>query len=259
MTRLSEFHIQTNELPSKRLETLFKSLIAYSIGMYVLEEMIAGTEHSKEGWPGFLWSERIVALLFTVEYGLRWYYSENRKRYPFSLMALVDLVAFLPFYVGFLVSEHSLHLIRTLRILRLLKFYRYSLGLQLLAIGFFRARAQLKSLGFATFVLVFTSHAAIFECERYAQPELFNSLDDAFWFTCVTVTTVGYGDMYPVTTAGRIVSVLTFVTGITLFGTFTAVMGSAFASVLRQQLSEQGDERGSERIESAPGDDSNDK
>jgi len=83
---------------------------------------------------------------------------------------------------------------------------------------------------------VLVSQAAIYECERTVQKDKFSSLDDAFWFTCVTVTTVGYGDISPETTAGRIVSIMTFVTGITLFGTFTAVMGSAFASVLREQI-----------------------
>ena len=233
------FRISTNELPSTRVETFFKLLIVYSITMYVVEELVADTEHSKLGWLGFLWSERAVACLFTIEYFLRWYQSRDRLRYPLSLMAMVDLIAFLPFYVGFLVSEDTLHLIRTLRILRLLKYYRYSLGLQLLAVGFNRAREQLKAIGFATFVLVFVSHAAMYECERHAQPEQFGSLVDAFWFACVTVSTVGYGDIYPLTTAGRIVSMFTFITGVTLFGTFTAVMGSTFAAVLSEQFDEQ--------------------
>ena len=153
-------------------------------------------------------------------------------------MALVDLMAVVPFYIGFFSSSQSLHLVRTLRILRAFKFYRYSVGLQLLARGFYRAKEELKALGFATFVLVFLSHAAIYECEHAYQPDAFGSLDDAFWFTCVTVTTVGYGDLYPVTSAGRVVAILTFVTGITLFGTFTAVMGSSFATALREQLVE---------------------
>lgn len=239
MSELAPFRINTNQLPSRRMEAFFKLLIVYSIGMYVAEELVAGTEHSKEGWAGLLWSERVVAILFTVEYFLRWYHNRNQRRYPLSLMAIVDLVAFVPFFVGFFVPIATLHLIRTLRILRLLKFYRYSLGLQLLAVGFHRAREQLKALGFATFVLVFVSHAAMYECERYAQPDKFGSLDDAFWFACVTVTTVGYGDIYPVTTAGRIVSMLTFITGVTLFGTFTAVMGSTFAAVLREQFDQR--------------------
>ena len=226
MAASTEIRINTNPIPSKRLEEFFKVLIAYSIGMYVVEEIFIGSEHSLET-PALLWSERVVAILLTLEYFLRWYYSKNRLRYPLSFMALVDLAAFVPFYVGFFVPEGTLHLIRTLRVVRLLKFYRYSTGLQILALGFYRAREQLKALGFATFVLVFVSQGAMYECERYAQPDKFGSLDDAFWFACVTVTTVGYGDVFPVTGIGRFVAMITFVTGITLFGTFTAVMGSS--------------------------------
>ncbi len=233
---IKEVELTTNRLPSKWVEEFFKVLIVYSIGMYVVEELVTGTEHSKEGWPGFLWSERIVAVLLTAEYLLRWSHAGNKLRYPFSFMAIVDFMAVVPFYIGFFVGDETLHLIRTLRVLRLLKFYRYSAGLQLLAIGFYRAREELKALGFATLVLVLVSQAAIYECERSVQSDKFESLDDAFWFTCVTVTTVGYGDLSPQSTAGRLVSIITFVTGITLFGTFTAVMGSAFASVLREQI-----------------------
>ena len=231
----NELLISTNRLSSKSLERFFHSLIWCSIALYVAEEMLAQTEHTREGHPGFLWTERMTASLFTIEYFLRWRESKNRLRYPFTLMALVDLIAVIPFYVGFFVPESALHLIRTLRILRLLKSYRYSAGLQLLALGFYRVREQLKALGFATFVLIFASHAAMYECERHAQPESFRTIGDAFWFTCVTVTTVGYGDMFPITSAGRVVAMLTFVLGTTLFGTFAGVMGSAFAAVLREQ------------------------
>ena len=162
---------------------------------------------------------------------------QQRFRYPISLVAIVDIVAVVSFYAGFFLPAATLHLIRTLRILRLLKFYRYSVGLQLLGLGFYRAREELKAIGFATFVLIFASQAATYESERYAQPEVFGSLSDAFWFTCVTVTTVGYGDTYPVTTAGRIVTMLTFVVGGTLFGTFAGVMKSAFAGGPKEQLS----------------------
>ncbi len=227
-----------NLIPSEIVEAFFKLLVVYSIAMYIVEELLVGSEHSLQT-PVLLWSERLVAILMTVEYFLRWSYCQNKWRYPLSLMDLVDLVAVLPFYVGFFVPEGTLHLIRTFRILRLLKFYRYSTGLQILAFGFWRVRHQLQALGFATIVLLFVSQGAMYECERHAQPEIFGDLGDAFWFACVTVTTVGYGDMFPVTTMGRIIAMATFVAGITCFGTFTAMMGSAFATTLKQEMEKQ--------------------
>ena len=218
-------------------ERLFRILIWYSLMMYLIEDIVMGTEHSHEGWAGFLWSERLVAVLFTVEYIMRWRHAGNRARYPFTGMAIIDLISVLPFYAGFIASESSLHMIRTLRILRLLKEFRYSRGLQLIMRGFDRVKDQLRALAFGLSVLLAVSTAAMYEAERGAQPEAFGSLLDSLWLTCVTVTTVGYGDMYPVTTAGRVICLLTFIAGVSLFATFTAVMGSAFVSIWEEDTS----------------------
>ena len=240
--------IDLNLLRSKPLEVLFRYLVWYSVGMYFVEEIWLGTEDSLQGPAFFLWSERLVATLFTVEYLLRWKVDSEKRRYPFTLSAIIDFVAIIPFYAGFFVPREHLHLVRTLRILRLFKFFRYSRSLQLLAVAFYRVRRHLNALGFAVLVLVLFSHAAIYECERTAQPEKFATAFDAIWFSCVSITTVGYGDIFPVTVIGRIVTMLTFVAGIMIFGTFAAVMNSSFAELLEQELeSGEVDEEGSSR------------
>ena len=231
--------IDLNLLPSSTLEAIFRYLVWYSVGMYFVEEVWLGTEDSLQGPPFFLWSERVVAILFTIEYLLRWKVDNRKKSYPFTLSAIIDFLAIVPFYVGFFVTREHLHLVRTMRILRLLKFFRYSRSLQLLAVAFYRARSHLQALGFAVLVLVLFSHAAIYEAERYVQPDKFGSAFDAIWFSCVSITTVGYGDIAPITPLGRIVTMITFVAGIMIFGTFAAVMNTSFAEMLEENLEEE--------------------
>src|SRR5262245_60614066 len=106
----------------QRLELFIQVVIAYSLIMYFLEVEVTDSHRSTGFW---LWSERVVAAIFTVEYAARWLASRS-WRYPLSPMALIDLGAILPFYVGFLVDLRTLRLIRTLRTLRIFKATRYT-------------------------------------------------------------------------------------------------------------------------------------
>lgn len=213
------------------LELFVQALIFYSIGTYFLELEFTNTEHS----TGFLlWSERVVAALFTIEYFVRWVASRSLF-YPLRLNALVDLVAILPFYIGFLVDLRALRLVRTLRVLRLLKLYRYSAAFQNIRNAFVRVRYEFGIIGFAVFTVGWVSSVAIYELERERQPEVFGHLSDAMWYVVVTLTTVGYGDKIPVTGAGRLVAVCTMVVGLGLFGTFVSLVGGAFLEEVRQK------------------------
>ena len=217
------------------LEVFIQCLIFYSLAMYFLELEFAGTENSREGVLFFLWSERVVAGIFTIEYFVRWFYSKNRKRYPFTPMAIVDLVAVLPFYIGFMVDLRILRLVRTLRILRLFKFYRYNEALRSFVISFNSIRRELQVIGVAIIFLVFLSATIEYEFERKAQPEMFEHYSDAVWWSVITLTTVGYGDMFPITVGGRVTAVLTLIMGLGIFGTFLSLVGSAFMETLQEK------------------------
>jgi len=219
----------------KTLEIFVQVVIFYSLVMYFIELEFTGTENSKEGFRLFLWSERLVAVLFTVEYFVRWYFSKDKWKYPFTWMAVVDLVAVLPFYVGFMVDMRSLRLIRTLRILRLFKFYRYNEALKSFIVSFAKIQKELQVIGIAILFLVFLSATCEYEFEREAQPEMFAKYSDALWWSMITLTTVGYGDMYPVTLGGRITALVTLALGLGIFGTFLSLIGSAFMSTFAEK------------------------
>lgn len=214
------------------VEIVIQVLIFYSIGMHLVELEFADVGHS-EGF--FLWSERVVAAIFTVEYFARWWAS-GRWSYPLDFMALVDLIAVLPFYVGFFVDLRSLRLIRLLRALRLFKLTRYNDALQHILNAYHKVRYEFMLIGFALFFVGWCSSLAIFELEREAHPDQFGRLSDAVWYILVTVTTVGYGDKVPVTPGGRIVAGCTMIAGLTLFGTFMSLIGSAYLEEIRRTM-----------------------
>jgi voltage-gated potassium channel len=216
----------------KAVDSILKLLIWFSVGLFFVE-LSTGSENSYQSHHLFLWIERAIASIFTVEYIMRW--SKNR-RYPLTAFGLIDLLAIFPFWAGFFVPLSWLGLVRSLRILRLFKFFRYSRGLQLVALGFYRAMDQIKYLCFPVVIAILFSTVAMYEAEHTAQPEAFENLFSAFWFTMVTATTVGYGDISPITVVGKIIAMVTFISVLSLFAGFIGVIGSALSKVLDEEI-----------------------
>lgn len=217
------------------LEIFIQVVIFYSLAMYFVELECFGSENSREGFLFFLWSERIVAGIFTIEYFIRWRFAKDRWKYPITPMAIIDLVAVLPFYIGFMVDLRVLRMIRTLRILRLFKFYRYNEALRSFVVSFTKIKKELQVIGLAILFLVFFSATIEYEFERVAQPEMFSKYSDALWWSVITLTTVGYGDMFPITMGGRLTALATLVVGLGIFGTFLSLIGSAFMSTFAEK------------------------
>lgn len=194
------------------IDAIAKPLIVISIVLFLIEKEMSlrnGWANSYESPHFFLWTERFIAGVFTLEIFVRWwrsnpfYYGAPNTSYPFNIWGAVDIIAILPFWIGFICPVEYLGLVRSLRILRALKFFRYSRGLQLTALKFYRAYHNMKGLIFSVGILWLFFALVCLELERFAQKDEFSSLLDAAWFTIVTGTTVGYGDAYPVTAFGK--------------------------------------------------------
>jgi len=212
-------------------------LVLYSVLVFYMEsELLApGTPRAASGF--WLWNERALLVLFCGEYLFRWAHARNRLRYPITLLAVIDLLAILPSIVDLTVGFRSLKLMRLLPLLWMFKVYRYDDALQRVMHGFRRVRHELAVVGFVTVVVVLASSVAMHEFEREAQPQAFGHLTDAVWWSIVTLTTVGYGDLSPVTLAGRVVAVLTMLVGIGVLGTFLSLVGSSFLTTMRHEES----------------------
>lgn len=200
-------------------------------------EIHADTAGSKGWW---LWNERVVAAVFTIEYFVRWYLSKDRLWHPLGFMAIIDLLSVLPFYLGFFVDPGDLHFIRVLRIVRVLRLYRNSESLQLFYLAYHRCRAELWTVIMVVVMVILISSTLLFYLEHPVQPDKVARPSDAMWWSVVTMSTVGYGDIAPVTSAGRVVGVVTVVVGVASYGVFLTLFGGAWIDVLRERRERRG-------------------
>lgn len=193
----------------------------------------------------FVTLEIFSVAIFTIEYFLRvWSSVESpryrksitgRVRYVFSTMAIIDLLAILPFYLSYLpIDLRFIRIIRLFRLFRLLKIARYLTALNLIQTVLREKKEQLYvSLLFILFLLIIIS-TLMFYVENDAQPKAFSSIPASMWWGIETLTTVGYGDMLPVTTYGRILGGMISVLGIGLFALPAGILSSGLTEHLQR-------------------------
>ena len=183
--------------------------------------------------------EWIVGAIFVVEYlarvacagvlpefrGLR-----GRLRFVLQPLLIIDLLALLPFLIGALGSESLLlRLIRVLRLLALTKLVRYSQAMRGVVAAVVDRRFELMfAVMLASLMLLFSS-AALYVIEGDAQPKAFGSILRAMWWSVITLTTVGYGDVVPITPLGKVFAALTAIAGIGMIAMPTGILAASFS------------------------------
>jgi len=184
--------------------------------------------------------ELISVIIFTIEYLLRvWtatyiYPNDNpalaRLRYACSFMAIIDLLAVLPFYIPFIipVDLRILRVLRMVRLLRIFKFNRYTDSMKIIGKVFKERASQLISSFFVIFLLMIIASVLMCDIEKSAQPDKFNNAISGLWWAVATFTTVGYGDIYPITTMGKILSGVIAILGIGLVAVPTGIISAGF-------------------------------
>jgi len=209
-------------------------LILYSVVCFSIETLPNLSESTR---TYLRFSEIFVVTIFSIEYILRVVFSENRLKFIFSFYGIIDLIAILPFYLSFAIDLRSLRLIRLFRLVRILKLVRYSTAIKRFGKALFIAKEELIIFTLASFILLYLSAVGIYHFENVAQPDVFRSIFDALWWSVATLTTVGYGDIYPITTGGRFFTFVVLMVGLGLIAVPTGIVASAL-SAIRQQQSE---------------------
>lgn len=224
---------KTHKWAIDKIDAIVKPLVIYSVIMLTIEcHLYPNTDGRGSHWT-FLWSERLVALIFSTEYILRWRRSE--KRYSLSAFGIIDFIAIAPFWLGFMpIFAPYLHLIRTLRVLRMLKFFRYNRNLQLVALGFYRAWFNLKPLLFTAGIILLFTMFSLYEVEGQKQDD-FKNLFTIAYFLEVTATTVGYGDLSPQTIGGKLIIMCFMIVGLAIFMACFSAITSAFDQVFAEE------------------------
>jgi voltage-gated potassium channel len=173
------------------------------------------------------WIEYVTVAIFTVEYVLRIAVSEKPVKFIFSFLGIVDLMAILPFYVATGIDLRSIRVVRLLRIFRLFKLFRYSQAILRFRRAFAMVKHELLLYLVATFFLLYLSSVGIYYFEHPAQPENFRSIFHSMWWAIATLTTVGYGDIYPITTGGKIFTFFILMLGLGIIAVPSGLLASA--------------------------------
>ena len=182
--------------------------------------------------------ESMVSVMFTVEYALRIATADllypqsgkivSRIRYILSPMAVVDLVAILPFWLPMLLPGTMLGIraLRLVRLMRIFKMNRYSDAMKSLADVIVMKKRELLCSMFFVALLMLTSSLLMYSAEHEAQPTIFRNAFSGLWWAVATLTTVGYGDIYPVTALGRLIGAFIAFSGLAAVAIPTGIISS---------------------------------
>ena len=175
------------------------------------------------------WIEFATVLLFTGEYLLRLAVAEHRGQFVRSFFGLLDLLAILPFYLGVGVDLRAVRTFRLLRLIRILKLARYSAAVRRLHRAAIIVREELVLFLNVALILIFLSAVGIYYFESGSQPEHFASVFHSLWWAIVTLTTVGYGDVFPITIGGRVFTFFVLFLGLGIVAVPTGLFASALS------------------------------
>ena len=203
-------------------EISFFNILILVLSLYVLLSLLISTVFQLSGELTVLlnYIDNVICIVFLIDFSIRFKNSENKLE--FMKWGWIDLVASIP-SVDFLRAGRLLRLIRLLRVFRALK----STKLIYEHINRNKKQSALTSVALISFLMVVFSSIAILQFEKGINSNI-KTAEDAIWWSYVTITTVGYGDKFPVTTEGRIIGAILMTTGVGIFGTFTALVSSWF-------------------------------
>jgi voltage-gated potassium channel len=179
--------------------------------------------------------EIATVLVFTVEYLARLVVVDRKLQFVFSFFGLVDLIAILPFYIASGIDLRAVRAFRLFRLLRILKLLRYSVAIQRFHRAFIIAKEELTLFLFAAGILLYLSGVGIYYCENTAQPEQFASIFHSLWWAVSTLTTVGYGDVYPVTAGGKLFTFFVLMVGLGIVSVPAGLVASALSKARSEE------------------------
>jgi voltage-gated potassium channel len=221
----------------KIIDYFLVTLITLNVIAVVLET-VDGIYDSYNLYFGIF--EKISVYLFSVEYLLRLWactsqakYSRpivGRLQYVFSFGAIIDLLAFVPFYLPFTkIDLRILRILRMFRFLRIFKLGRYLNATKIISNVFKSKKEELILCLVITFSLIIVASSLVYFAENQAQPDKYSSIPATMWWCVTTLTTVGYGDVFPITVIGKILTAFVAILGIGMFALPAGILASGFS------------------------------
>ncbi len=235
--RLIDEHSRTGQ----RFSWFIQVLIVVSMVTFTLET-VPGLGHA--WYVAFYALEVFIVAVFTAEYLLRLAYAPHRLRFVFSFYGLVDLAAIAPFYLATGLDLRSVRILRIFRLARIVKLFRYNRAAKRLIKAFFQVRDELVLFIVMIVILVYLSSVGIYYFENEAQPDKFKSIPHSMWWAVATLTTVGYGDIYPITAGGRFFTFVVLILGLGVIAVPTGLVASALTDIGAREDGDDADQAG---------------
>jgi voltage-gated potassium channel len=235
-----------NDLLGRSVDIFLIALIVLNVIAIVLESV---PRYGNLFEQQFYWFEVFSVVIFTIEYLLRLWTAPDargsdgqpsgqaRLKYLHSPMALIDLLAILPFYLTFFVSI-DLRFLRVVRLLRIFKLTRYSGAMNILLSVLKEEASSLFAALFILLVLLMLASSGIYLIEHQIQPDAFGSIPDSMWWAMATLTTVGYGDVTPITPMGKFFGGCITVIGMGMVALPAGILASAFSDYVHRSRRE---------------------
>lgn len=224
------------------LEWVILSMIVASILAIILESVPALHSRYAEAFHGF---EVFSVAFFSVEYVVRLWCApagrthltptRARLKYVLSFHGIIDLLAILPFYLHAFGLDLDLRFMRAVRMLRVLKISHYNTALEDLFSAIYDERRSFVSALYILAIAILLSACLAYTLEHEAQPQHFGSIPAAMWWSIVTLTTLGYGDVYPITIAGKVLGAITALLGVCTVALLTGIVANSFANQMARK------------------------
>lgn len=182
--------------------------------------------------------EIVVLVIFALEYGTRVICAPRPLRYIFSFWGLIDLLAILPLLALLQPQWTAVRVLRLLRLIRLLKLFRTSRALDRMARAFQAVKGELTVFGVLAGMMLYVSAVGIYVFEHPVQPEAFSSIPMSLWWAVASLTTVGYGDLVPITLGGRLFTTLVLFIGLGIVAGPAAIITTALLEADKFEVDE---------------------
>ncbi len=219
--------IEDNTSPKGKIFDYFiQTLILFSLIAFTIETLPNNSVDTIKLLNAF---ELVCVMIFSIEYILRIYVSKKPLKYIFSFYGIIDFLAIFPFYLRGVYDFRALRAFRIFRIFRALKLIRYNKALNRFHIATKIVKEEIVLFLIITSIFIFLASAGIYFFENKAQPEVFTSIFHSGWWAIVTLTTVGYGDIYPITMGGKIFTFFILLIGVGIVTIPAGLVASALS------------------------------
>ncbi len=220
-------------------DLFIQALIILSLVTFAIETLPNLDDLTKQCLQYF---EVFCVAVFTIEFFIRLWFSKPKGKYLFSFFGIIDIIAILPFYLSSGIDLRSARAFRLLRLFRLLKLARYNKATKHIGKAFLMIKEELVLFACVSLIMLYLTSVGIYYFENEVQPEAFRSIFHCFWWAVATLTTVGYGDIYPITMGGKIFTFFVLMIGLGLVAVPTGLIASALSDARKSMMEESDNE-----------------